>query len=348
MRKNSKLTVVVGGQYGSEGKGHVAAQLTKWNTMTCRVAGPNAGHTVHRDGHKYQLRQIPAAAVCSESPIIIAQGSEIDLDVLEEEVELLDSRGLNASKRLHIDPQATIIRQQDKDLETELVGRIGSTGKGIGAARAARLMREAPLYGEDRPWAIKGTSASELMMRWMTNGGHVLIEGTQGYGLGLHAGDYPQCTSSDCTAIDMLSMAGLSPWDHWIDELQVVVVLRVYPIRVAGESGPLEGETSWEALGLNPEYTTVTKLERRVGQWDADLAMSAVNANGGGAGCEIALTMVDQILPDVNFLDEYYYSSVTDLPPEAQELVGMVEAHSNANVRWLGVSPNRLIKIGDH
>jgi adenylosuccinate synthase len=125
--------------------------------------------------------------------------------------------------------------------------------------------------------------------------GQVVIEGVQGYGLGLHAGHYPQSTTSDSTAIDFLSAAGLSPWVT--DGLAVLVVAREYPIRVAGNSGPLANETTWGKLGLPEERTTVTQKVRRVGAWDPDLINNAVQANGGPPIAVVVLTMVDQKFP---------------------------------------------------
>ena len=63
---------------------------------------------------------------------------------------------------------------------------------------------------------------------------------------------------------------------------------------MAGNSGPLKGETSWEELGLEPERTTVTNKVRRVGDWDPELLEEAIRANGGGgwnSGVSLAVTM---------------------------------------------------------
>ena len=77
------LKVVVGGQFGSEAKGAVGAYLAAdGRTATVRVAGPNAGHTAYdADGREWKLRQIPAAAVTTDTPIFIGAGSEIDYPV---------------------------------------------------------------------------------------------------------------------------------------------------------------------------------------------------------------------------------------------------------------------------
>jgi len=304
----SKLQIVVGGQAGSEAKGAVAGYLAaeQKNLLCIRVAGPNAGHSVVHPvtGRKYALRQIPVGAVTNrDAYLAIAAGSEIDPYVLHEEINWLEQEGIPVRDRLFIDPAATWLTQAHKDRETTaaLTARIGSTGKGIGAARAARIMRDAVTVGQAEPefrqFGIVD-QVSAIAHSYLTKGATVQIEGTQGYMLGLHTQYYPQVTSSDCTAIDFLAMARVNPW--WVaeHELETWVVFRPYPIRVAGNSGPLKDETTWEELGLEPELTTVTKKIRRVGHWDGQVALAAIEANGGGLiRPMLALTMADQIDP---------------------------------------------------
>lgn len=315
------VDVVVGGQYGSEGKGGVAAHLIKRRRgqqperqiLAVRVAGPNAGHSAVGilDGHKYALRQIPVMAVADLScDLIIAQGSEIDQAVLEAEVAELDQAGYEVSSRLHIDGQATMIQQHHKDSEVALTGRLGSTAKGIGAARSARIMRDATLA---KHVLHDTTHTTAILHRALTKGSNIIIEGTQGYGLGLHAGDYPYCTSSDCTAIDFLAMAGLYPAGA---DVHVWVACRTYPIRVAGNSGPLYGERNWLDLNeetdgyIQPERTTVTQKIRRVGTWDPMLVTLAMQANGYRADMDrnsahLVITFGDYIDPAVAGKTEY-------------------------------------------
>jgi hypothetical protein len=135
-------------------------------------------------------------------------------------------------------------------------------------------MREAAIYGGP------GDVAAEAAFWLADRNRSVIIEATQGYGLGLHAGWYPKCTSRDVRAIDALAEVGISPWQPGVDRVLVWVVFRPFPIRVAGDSGELRNETSWDDLGLPPEYTTVTQKVRRVGMWDPDLARQALWANG--------------------------------------------------------------------
>lgn len=294
------LQVVVGGQFGSEGKGAVCGALAAgadWPLGMVRVGGPNAGHTVwdHED-RIWKLRHVPVAAVANRgAKLLLGPGSEIDADVLAQEVRELESAGYNVADRLIVDQSATLMTPEDQDREAEmgLIERIGSTGKGIGAARAARIWRMADVFGGN------GDVRSEIERILATNG-TVIVEGTQGYGLGLHTNYYPQCTSSDCDAGSMMAMAGVVPWSPFIKRFEVWVVFRTLPIRVAGNSGPLVEETTWSELGLPAEHTTVTKKVRRVGLWDQDLAARALRANGGpGRNVRIVITGLDLLFREL-------------------------------------------------
>ncbi|WKW85443.1 PurA-like adenylosuccinate synthetase [Microbacterium phage Milani] len=337
------ISTVVGGQYGSEAKGHVTAQLVKsaaldarnWlehnpdqplpDTINIRVAGPNAGHTVYDEqGNKFALRQVPVGAVYEDVQLYIAPGSEIDLDVLYAEIESLEDHGHPIQHRLFVSRQATVIEQEHKDAESTLVGGIGSTGKGIGAARAARLMRSAQTIGDYMDAAGLGTmwewrepdewyATDDFVHQRMS---HLLIEGTQGYGLSLRAsGNYPYVTSSDARAIDFQAMAGVDPTRCNVKAANWVVA-RVYPIRVAGNSGPMKDETTWEALGLPEERTTVTQKVRRVGGWDPELLRKAVQANGGHSA-RVAITMLDQVIPELASFDPDKLAEQGEVDPQS-------------------------------
>lgn len=354
-----KLIVVAGAQFGSEGKGAVADHLTRPErepfTMAVRVAGPNAGHTVYGRcpdgcssgqpdhffngtwiGHPWRLRTVPVIAVNNPNAVIvIAAGSEIDLEVLAGEVSELDSAGYDVTGRLLIDGQATILEHRHiaEEVADKIQERLGSTAKGIGAARADRIWRKARL-AKDEPSVsefIDDTAAT--IYAALGNGSTVLIEGTQGYGLGLHAGMYPQCTSSDARAVDFLAMAGVSPWHPSVTEFEVWLAARVRPIRVAGNSGPMKGETSWADLGLPEEFTTVTKKVRRVGEWDGDLVSRAVQANGGAPVVRLAVTMVDTLFPATAGRDHDPNN------PEVDAWLKSLEDEVGAKIEFVGTSP---------
>lgn len=365
----TELHVVVGGQFGSEGKGHVTAQLAKDldPVAVIRVAGPNAGHTAYdANGKRWTLRQIPVAgAVHPTCALLLGPGSEIDPQVLMDEIDRLEAANLDPYDRIVVDPQATVIQRRHLDQEghARLSARIGSTGKGIGAARADRLMRTAQTWADwvrsaavpDELRALGGLRVgSTATAGWMhgaparSQSDHVIIEGTQGYGLGLHAGYYPHCTSSDCTAVDFIAMAGLSPW--MFDWVQVWPVFRTYPIRVAGNSGPLMNELDWADLAertgghVKPEHTTVTQKVRRVGGWDPYLARRAMLGNGytktapTGAGFAPVLTFLDYVFPEI-----YQSDDPNEWPDEVHRYIKERTEDLGCAIAMVGTGPNTMI-----
>lgn len=352
-----RLSVVVGGAFGSEGKGAVAAALARRPNkvdVCVRVAGPNAGHTAigKLDGEPWALRQVPCVAVVDlDCTLVVAAGSEVDPDVLWDEIVRLDAAGYKVGERLWIDGQATLIEPEHKVAEgaQNLVERVGSTGKGIGAARAARVMRQAHTIGDvGFGPADHVVDTAEMLAREMLAGSHVLIEGTQGYGLGLHAGYYPHCTSSDCRAIDFMAMCGISPWQNGCGQVDVWVVCRTFPIRVAGNSGPLKDELTWaemsELVGRPlEERTTVTQKVRRVGRWDPQLYRRAVLANGGGLGSnrvgysvKVALSFADYWFAELygkTELEQHHLDSIRLIERELGAPVGLVLTGPDTFVR---------------
>jgi adenylosuccinate synthase len=349
------VTVVVGGQFGSEGKGAVAAHIARRNKVdVCvRVAGPNAGHTAVDDhGKAWALRQVPCVAVVDKRcTLIIGAGSEIDPDVLLTEIKELDAAGFAVSSRLWIDRSATLITPEHKVQEgaVNLVTRIGSTGKGVGAARADRVMRVASTVADEGFGADdRVIDTTEWLAQALLDGSHVMIEGTQGYGLGIHTPYYPQTTSSDCRAIDFLAMAGVSPWQPGAGVVNVWIVCRTFPIRVAGNSGPLKDELTWaevsQLVGRElEERTTVTQKVRRVGKWDPDLVKAAVRANGGGRSSgdrvgfrvKVALTFADYWWPEL-----FGHNDGEGVPDQVREQVRLLEREIRAPIALVTTGPD--------
>lgn len=370
MNKNTgKLIVVSGAQFGSEGKGAVVDHLSRPGrvgdkVVVVRVAGPNAGHTVYGVcpanckytddhmfdtewiGHPWKLRAVPVAAVSNpKAELVVSAGSEVDLDVLREEVVALNNAGYNVSNRLVVDTQATVLEPRHIEIEREsdLVKRLGSTAKGIGASRADRIWRSARLFGDvanewgDLSYVMPDTG--QVLVGYLNQGYTVIIEGTQGYGLGLHAGMYPQCTSSDCRAIDFLAMAGVSPWHPTVGEFEVWLATRVRPIRVAGNSGPLKGETTWQELNLPVERTTVTNKVRRVGAWDGELVRKAVAANGGSPVVRLGVTMADTMFPHLSGLNGEWWEQSEEVRQPLADFLREVREDTRADIGFIGTSP---------
>jgi adenylosuccinate synthase len=292
------VTVVVGAQYGGEGKGKIVAHLARRDNpdFVVRCGGPNSGHTVYLKDHVFKLRLLPAGFVNSRSRLLLAAGSIINLEVLLAEIELT---GIDPS-RVGVDRNAAIITDEDGKRESQLGLReqIGSTLSGTGMGVVKRALRDGTIklaldIPEARPFI---TDVSSEINCGIDKGQLCIVEGTQGFGLSLyHTLCYPYATSRDTTASGFLSEVGLSPMK--IDS--IIMAVRTFPIRVEGKSGPLKNEITWEQLQQRSgypypiiEYTTVTGRTRRIAAFDMELVRIATMVN---RPTELALHGADYI-----------------------------------------------------
>jgi adenylosuccinate synthase len=279
------VSIVVGGQFGSEGKGKLVSHLACADagpTAVVRSGGSNAGHTAEGSRGRFLLRQLPSGVVADGCMLYLAAGMQLDLDVLFAEIQATEVE----AERLRIDLNAVVIADEDRlgEDRAQLGDRIGSTLSGTGFSLAQKVMRARGVRrAEDVPALAPYLADVALEInRHVDAGGHLIVEGTQGFGLSLHHGAYPFVTGRDTTAAGFLSECGLAP----ALVTDVIVVLRTFPIRVGGNSGPLHDEVSWETVRARSgypsalaEYTTVTGRLRRVGEFDWELAERAVLVN---------------------------------------------------------------------
>jgi adenylosuccinate synthase len=133
-------TVVVGAQWGDEGKGKIVDLLAQEADVVCRYqGGPNAGHTIHAAGEEYRIRQLPTGVISGKSSVIAA-GCVVDPEVFLEEVDRYPGAEIHLSGNAHlIMPWHVAI---DRASERRL-GRlqIGTTRRGIGPAYADKAAR---------------------------------------------------------------------------------------------------------------------------------------------------------------------------------------------------------------
>jgi adenylosuccinate synthase len=338
------VSVVVGGQFGSEGKGKVALHLarTRAAEAVVRVGGSNSGHTaVDASGKQVVLRQLPTAALTRTTICVLGPGSYVDPDILLDEVERV---GLDPA-RLFIDPRAMLITAHDREAEAagSLGPRIGSTCSGTGAAVQKRVARRSAddLVGGSkrlRPF-IRDTQA--LLRDILDSNGRVIVEGTQGFGLSLlHSPHFPQVTSRDTTASAAASEAGLSPLD--IDE--VVLVLRAHPIRVAGNSGAFNSEElRWADVAREgghqtdlAEYTSVTGRLRRIARFEPELVRRAIAVNQP--------TLI--VLNHVDYVDAAA-ARAGALTSTAAKFVDSVSNEIGRSVHMVGLGPDTLVSPYD-
>lgn len=332
------VTVVVGGQYGSEGKGKVVAYLAKKDDVAAvvRCGGPNAGHSFEWMGTKYSLRQIPSGLINPKTMLYLSPGSVVNPTVLLEEIDKYKVGG----GRIRIDPFAAIVTDEEISLEKHLKlrERIGSTLSGTGAATARKVLRHegVRLATDARELQEYLTDVALELNELLSQGKRVMVEGTQGFGLSLyHGGHYPYATSRDTSASGFLSEAGISPLH--VD--QIIMVIRTFPIRVGGDSGPLPNEISWGDVSRESgypfpvaEHGAVTGRLRRVAQFDASIVRRAATVNGP---TQIALTGVDYLAHRNCFARKF-----ADLTDFAKHFIKNLESSLNVRVTLIGTGPD--------
>lgn len=347
------VDVIVGGQYGSEGKGHVAAYLSKEYDVLVRVGGPNAGHSVSSGSGVYVYHQLPSGSKDTDAKLLLGPGMTINVDKLLREIA---DCGVTP-ERLFIDPQAMIISDRDIASEKGLVATIASTGQGGGAAAARRitdrkdqglvLARDVPQllpYVGDGP-NYRGSTSKQLEVAY-SQGLSILLEGTQGSALSLFHGQYPYVTSRDTNVAGCLSEAGISP----SRVRRILMVVRSTPIRVGDPdgseghtSGRLRRETTFEAVAkgarLDPaevvryEKTSTTNRPRRIGWFEWEQFRLACSLNGP---TDIVLTFADYI--DVKNREARRFEQLTE---ETIKFVEELERVSHAPVSLINTRFNR-------
>ncbi len=329
------ITVVVGGQFGSEGKGKTTAYLCREHgfDVAVRCGGPNSGHTVTIDNEPVVLRQVPAGVVNPRTKLYLAAGCFIDLEVLFDEIKKFDL----SPDRLRIDNNAAIIDEKFKKEELKLKKRIGSTGSGTGVAISKRVLRDSNLRLAKNVPELKDylECIYEDVMNHHLNGKKIVIEGTQGFGLSLyHSPYYPYTTSRDTTASGFLSEVGISP----LVVSEIIMVIRTFPIRVGGTSGPLPKEIDWETVQKESnypskiqEFTSVTKTLRRVGRFDSEIVKEAISVN---RPTKIALMGVDYL--DYRNKGIKHYYGLTEI---TKSFIQSLEHDIGVKIYFIGTGP---------
>lgn len=149
-----KADVLLGLQWGDEGKGKVVDVLTPdYNVVARFQGGPNAGHTLEFDGKKYVLRSIPSGIFQADTINIIGNGVVLDPVLFKEEAEALEASGVDIKKILKISKKAHLImpthRLLDAANEKAKGGKkIGTTGKGIGPTYTDKISRNGLRLGD--------------------------------------------------------------------------------------------------------------------------------------------------------------------------------------------------------
>lgn len=246
------ILIVQGAQFGSEAKGAVAHFLCQKESVrwAVRTGSINAGHSIMVGDRKLSFQQLPTGAVLPGVNVVLGPGAYVHPETVVKEMELA-----GCFDRTFIDEKCGVhlCEYAQESAKTGRTLRIGATGKGCAEAIIHKirdrgcgtplLLRE--WVNPDNPLASRlRFDTAELLNDAHDRGERILIEGTQGTHLDLHCGPYPFTTSRQTIASAWVTEAGLSP----ALDYEVVLVVRTYPIRVAGNSGPMGKEITWQTL----------------------------------------------------------------------------------------------------
>ena len=334
------VSIVVGGQYGSESKGKVTQYITNKykDSIVVRVGGSNSGHTgINNKNEPIVLRQLPVSSLNKNKMCVLSPGSYINIEVLMKEIEIT---GIKSSELL-IDNKAVIITDKDIELErsSDLGNNISSTLSGNGQAVINRVSRTNKIITANNVEILKPylCDTTDYLRKELNKNKRIIIEGNQGFGLSnLHSKTYPYVTSRDTTAASFLSEVGLSPLD--VD--QIWLVLRTFPIRVGGNSGPLKYETNWKTVsrisGISnlTEYTSVTNKIRRVGYFDSELVKDAIMYN----------TPTHIVLNHLDYIDKNCFLN-NQLSKKALEFIKKITNEIEKKITHVGYSKYDLSEI---
>jgi adenylosuccinate synthase len=318
----ANVIVVVGAQYGDEGKGAIVDFLgDKADVIARSQGGNNAGHTVIIDNKKYKFHLIPSGILRKDKLNIIGNGTVIDPKVLCEEIKQLEDTGIHISeKNLILSSSAHTILNKHINEDVKTGRKVGTTGRGIGPCYADKIKRTGMRihdyvnsnngFSSQLKPLVKDTSF--VINEAIRQGKNILIEGAQGTLLDIDHGTYPYVTSSNPTAGSACTGLGVGPTK--IND--VVGIFKAYVSRVGegpfvtelGSYAECKGEdinssTSGEDFKSENEYVqgkvlrkqgqeygTTTGRPRRCGWFDLVAAKYAVMINGITS---IALTKLD-------------------------------------------------------
>lgn len=291
--------VLVDGQFGSTGKGVLAAWLAK-QAFEREVrfdgvisnAGPNSGHTFYHGDEKHVLKQLPTFAVAfglmEPAPsqlyqipkVYLSAGAIIDPDILFKEAEkypFLD---------IYVHANAAVIFDDDKAAEKHgSVAAVAGTRSGTGQALANKILRDPDAvwgdFGADR-FAMPRNVRTVQHLPIDPRRSRYFVEVSQGFSLGINSQFYPKVTSRECTVMQAIADARIAP--KFV--ARTYMVARTLPIRVGNVDGhssgawyPDQREMSWDEVGVKAELTTVTQRERRIATFSEIQLTEAVIAN---------------------------------------------------------------------
>ena len=339
--------VVMGAQWGDEGKGKIVDYLAQDAKYVVRFAGgANAGHTIVVDGKKYALHQVPSGILYPEKSVFLGSGMVIDPEALFKELQMLKDNGVNWEGRVFISDRAHLTlpgyREMDKQRDAARKRPIGTTGRGIGTTYSMKSERDG-IRVADLDWDEKWNDLDDADKKFLEQykdqlikmrvniaakmyeyrDEKILFEGAQGAMLDIDSGTYPYVSSGASGSYGASSGSGIGP--KALDK--IYGVFKAYETRVG--NGPMpsefdadtEGELCDYVRNTGNEFGVTTGRPRRCGYLDLVALRYACNVNSID---NLVLTHLD-IYDDMNEIEACVAYNidgnvVTDFPTSIPEL----------------------------
>ena len=216
-----KTIVIVGGQFGDEGKGKIVDFLTEKSDLIARYnGGDNAGHTVVIKDDVFKFHLVPSGIVHKDKLNVVGNGTAINPEIIINEIKNLEDKGYKITeKNLIISQNAHIIREKHIEEDKASGGKIGTTARGIGPCYTDKIARQGirviDYIKEENKYAkkikplVKDTSL--IINQYLENKKNILLEGAQGTMLDVDHGTYPYVTSSNVIAGGACTGLGIGP-----------------------------------------------------------------------------------------------------------------------------------------
>jgi len=339
---SGKNVVVIGTQWGDEGKGKVVDWLTEHADGVVRFqGGHNAGHTLVIGAKKTVLRLIPSGILRPNVRAYVGNGVVVSPTALLQEIAELEAAGVEVRSRLAISPACPLVMPYHVALDQAREAamgetRIGTTGRGIGPAYedkiARRALRVQDIFYPDRFAAkleplleyhnfvltqyFKRTAVdyretiqplvadvAALLQAARRAGESLLFEGAQGALLDIDHGTYPYVTSSNCLAGAAAPGSGIGP--QMLD--YVLGIVKAYTTRVGTGPFPTEltNDIGARLAHRGNEFGSVTGRPRRCGWLDIPALARSLQLNGVDGLCITKLDVLDG-LPSIRICTGYH------------------------------------------